>query len=467
MTTLLIDSEWCAGAGGTADVVNPYDGTVAGQVDQGSADQALAAAAAAKAHQSDLTAYDRAEILAATAARIEAEAEDFVTSICRESGLTVKDGRKEVGRAVGLLRFCAEEAKRITGESMLTDVNEARLRNFAATLREPIGLVCAITPFNRPLNQVVVKLAPAIAANCSIVLKPSEKTPLTGIKFVQTLIDCGLPPAMIGVVTGDPREIGDALVSSADVDMITFTGSSAVGEHIARTCGMIRTAFELGDAGALIVLEDADLAAAAKAAAAGAYSTAGQSCRGVKRILVAEQVGDAFVDLLKTETEKLVVGDPMDPATDIGALISEQAAIAVERRVDDAVAAGAELVHGGQRDGAQYWPTVIDRVDRADPLVAEETFGPCAPIIRITDMDDAIDCTNGTAFGLQTGVFTRDIGRAMQAARALKVGAVIINGGPQFESPNIPFGGVKKSGLGREGVKYAIQEMTVVKTIVF
>ena len=246
-----------------------------GRVDQASADQALAAAGAAKAHRSDLTAFDRAEILAATAARVEAEADDFVASICRESGLTVKDGRKEVGRAVGLLRFCAEEAKRITGESMLTDVNDARLRNFAATIREPIGLVCAITPFNRPLNQVVVKLAPAIAANCSIVLKPSEKTPLTGVRFVRALIDCGLPAAMIGVVTGDPREIGDALVSSNDIDMITFTGSSAVGEHIAHTCGMIRTAFELGDAGALIVLEDADLEAAAKAAAAGAYGTAG------------------------------------------------------------------------------------------------------------------------------------------------------------------------------------------------
>jgi acyl-CoA reductase-like NAD-dependent aldehyde dehydrogenase len=463
--SLLIGGRWYASAR-VSDIRSPWDGKVAGVVACATAAQALEATRLAKGYRCTLSAFERSTVLALTADRIATQAEEFARSIVAESGLALKEARREVVRAITQLRVCAEEAKRITGECMETDVTSTNGRNIAFTLREPVGMVLAITPFNRPLNQVVVKLGPAIAAGCSVVLKPSEKTPLTAIKFVRTLIDCGLPAEMVAVVTGDPSEIGDALTGSPDVDMVTFTGSAMVGEHIARRVGMIRTAFELGDSGALIVMEDADLAAAAKAAGPGAFATSGQSCRGVKRLLVHESVADTFAAMLAKEAGKLKVGDPWDPATDMGTLISEAAAVEVEDRVAAAVATGAKVLAGHRRQSAQYWPTVIDHVDHATALVQSETFGPCAPVVRITNFDHAMESANATAFGLQTGIFTRDIGRAMTAIRTLRTGAVIVNGGPQFEAPNIPFGGVKKSGLGREGVKYAIQEMTIVKTVV-
>lgn len=453
--------------GRKAPVINPYTGETVGSICLATRQEILAAAESAKAYHSNLSAYDRYRILGDTAREIEADAAAFALSICRESGMCLKDATKEVKRAVTLLIVCAEEAKRITGESIPTDITDSGQDNLAVTIREPIGLVCAITPFNRPLNQVVVKLGPAIAANNSIILKPSEKTPLTAIKFVETLVRNGLPPEMVTVVTGDPNEIGDALVSCPYIDMITFTGSAAVGGRIAKAAGMIRMAFELGDSGALIVMEDADLDKAVKVAVAGAYSTAGQSCRGIKRLLVHETVADEFVERLKVESAKVKCGDPMDPETDMGVLINEESAVLVEMRIRDAVAKGAKLVYGGLRKGAGIMPAVLSNVPRDVDLVKKETFGPCAPVIRIKDIHDAVEYANDTEYGLQAGIFTRDIDKALYAAKRLNVGAVIINNGPQFESPNIPFGGVKKSGLGREGVKYAIHEMTTVKTIVF
>jgi acyl-CoA reductase-like NAD-dependent aldehyde dehydrogenase len=372
-----------------------------------------------------------------------------------------------VRRAVILLRVCAEEAKRTSGEAIPTDVTADRKRNLAVTVRVPIGLVCAITPFNRPLNQVVVKLAPAIAANNSVVLKPSEKTPLSAVKFVRCLIANGLPPKMVSVLTGDPVEVGETLVTCPDVDMVTFTGSRAVGERIAKSAGMIRMTFELGDSGALIVLDDADVELAAQIGAKGAFATAGQSCRGVKRFLVQEGVADHFAELLVEEAEKLKFGDPYSASSDIGCLIDEAAAREVADRVNDATASGAKLLYGPPRRGAVLGPQVLDFVSKDSTLVREETFGPCAPIVRIRDLDEAIAWINSGEYGLQTGVFTSNIHHAFKAARELKSGAVIINDGPQFESPFIPFGGVKKSGLGREGVRFAIEEMTTVKTIVF
>ncbi len=379
----------------------------------------------------------------------------------------MKEARKEVRRAVTLLRVCAEEAKRISGEAIPTDVTADRKRNLAVTVRVPIGLVCAITPFNRPLNQVVVKLAPAIAANNSVILKPSEKTPLSAVRFVRCLIANGLPARMVSMVTGDPREVGEALVTCPDVDMITFTGSCAVGERIAKSAGMIRMTFELGDTGTLIVLDDADLELAADVAAKGAFATAGQSCRGVKRLLVQDGVADRFATLLVEEARKLKFGDPRSTQNDIGCLIDEAAAQAVEERVNGSIELGAKLLYGRPRDGAVLGPQVLDFVPKDSALVCAETFGPCAPIVRVKDLDEAVECVNGGAYGLQTGVFTANIHQAFKAAQTIKSGAVIINDGPQFESPFIPFGGVRRSGVGREGARFAIEEMTTVKTIVF
>lgn len=463
---MLIKEKWIA-SNPKSSIRNPYTGEVVGTISMATKEQVLEAAKCAKEYRSKLSAYERYNILMRTAEEIAKNSRDYISSISGESGMCIKDAAKEVKRAVALLKVCAEEAKRITGESIFTDISESAKRNLAVTVREPIGLVCAITPFNRPLNQVVVKLGPAIAANNSIILKPSEKTPLTAFKFVRALINNGLPARMIAVVTGHPHEIGDALVTSPYIDMITFTGSKAVGEHIAKTAGMIKTTFELGDSGALIVMEDADLKKAITAAVRGAYSNAGQSCRGVKRILVHKSVEAAFVEGLKEETAKLKVGDPRLEETDIGTLINEEAAIRVEQRINDAVSKGSRLVFGGKRNKAQVTPTVLADVPRDSDIVTKETFGPCAPVIAIDDIEDAVNYVNSIEYGLQTGIFTKDLEKAFYAARNLKVGAVIINNGPQFASPAIPFGGVKKSGLGREGVRYAISEMTTVKTIVF
>lgn len=462
---LLINGEWLETEKKIA-VRNPFSGEVVGYASQASRAQTLTAARHAKAYESTLTAFDRSEILSNTAAQIERD-EEFVDQIVAECGTCVQEARKEVRRAVTLLRVCAEEAKRISGEAIPTDVTVDRKRNLAVTIRVPIGLVCAITPFNRPLNQVVVKLAPAIAANNSVVLKPSEKAPLSAVKFVQCLIANGLPARMVSVVTGDPKEVGETLVTCPDVDMVTFTGSRAVGERIAKIAGMIRMTLELGDSGALIVLNDADVELAAQIGAAGAFATAGQSCRGVKRFLVQESVADRFAGFLVEQAEKLKFGDPYSAQSDIGCLIDEAAARDVEDRVNDATARGAKLLYGPPRQGAVLGPQVLDFVSKDSTLVREETFGPCAPIVRIKDLDEAIAWINSGEYGLQTGVFTSNIRLAFKAARELKSGAVIINDGPQFESPFIPFGGVKKSGLGREGARFAIEEMTTVKTIVF
>lgn len=462
---MLINEKWIE-TDRKLSIKNPYNGEVVGAVSLATKEQVLEAARYVKEYRSELSAYDRYEILMKTAAEVERNSVEYIASISGESGMCVKDAKKEVTRATGLLRVCAEEAKRITGESIFTDTTVSAKSNLAVTIREPIGLVCAITPFNRPLNQVVVKLGPAIAANNRVILKPSEKTPLTALKFVRSLINNGLPPRMISVVTGHPIDIGDALVTSPYIDMITFTGSKVVGEHIAKIAGMVKTTFELGDNGALIVMEDADLAKAIKASVEGAYGNAGQSCRGVKRILVHKKVQEAFVEGLKVETAKLKVGDPRSEDTDIGTLISEDAAKLVEKRINDAVREGATIVYGGKRNRAQLAPTVLTNVKRDSAIVKEETFGPCAPVVTINNIEDAIDYTNSTEYGLQTGVFTKDLEKALYAAKKLKVGAVIVNNGPQYDSPYIPFGGVKKSGIGREGIKYAIAEMTTVKTIV-
>jgi len=463
---LLIDGEWIETEQKIV-VRNPFDNEIVGYASRATREQTLSAARHAKAYVSTLTAYDRSEILLGTAAQIEREEDEFAAQIVAECGTCVTEARKEVRRAVTLLRVCAEEAKRITGEAIPTDVTAERKRNLAVTLRVPIGLVCAITPFNRPLNQVVVKLAPAIAANNSVILKPSEKTPLSAVKFVRCLIANGLPAKMVSVVTGDPGEVGEALVTAPEVDMITFTGSRAVGERIAKGAGMIRTAFELGDSGALIVLDDADLELAAGVAAKGAFATAGQSCRGVKRLLVHQGVADRFAALLVEEAKKLTFGDPASARNDLGCMIDEAAAQAVEKRVSEAVGSGSKLLYGPARVGAVLGPQVLDFVAKDSPLVTEETFGPCAPIVRIGDLDEAVAYLNDGEYGLQTGVFTADLRLAFQAAREIRSGAVIVNDGPQFESPFIPFGGVKKSGLGREGARFAIEEMTTIKTIVF
>jgi putative phosphonoacetaldehyde dehydrogenase len=445
-------------------VHHPFTGREVGSVSRDRREDVAEALAILSTYDRRLTGEQRAAILHAAAAALVGQSEDFALSITGESGLCLKDSRKEVERAAENLRVAAEEAKRIHGEALqITAGGETRM---AATILEPVGVVCAITPFNRPLNQVVVKVAPAIAANDAIVVKPSEKTPLTALRFAALLVASGLPPEMIAVVTGDPAPLGEALLASPEVAMVTFTGGVETGERIARAAGLKKLLLELGGNDPLIVLGDADLPQAARLAARGALATAGQSCRGIKRILVEEHVADAFVPLLVAEVRQWRAGDPYDPTVDMGTLISEEAARTVERRCAQAVRDGAVLLHGGERRGALLTPAVLDHVPPTTELVVRETFGPVAPVIRVADVDAALAVANGTDYGLQAGVVTRSCDSFLRLAKGLRVGAVNLMDGPGFDSPHIPFGGVKKSGIGREGMRWAIREMTTVKTVV-
>jgi putative phosphonoacetaldehyde dehydrogenase len=446
------------------EIRNPYTGQLVGSVSCDSAADTEEAVEAARGYDQSAPADERSRILRSAAQDLLESRDELSLLITSESGLCVKDSRREVERAYGNLIVASEEATRMTGEAL--PIQAGGQGKLAFTLREPIGVVAAITPFNRPLNQVAVKVAPAIAANNAVVVKPSEKTPLSALRFAEILLRNGLPERMIAVVTGDPSEVGEALISSPLVDMVTFTGSVATGEAIARKVGMKKLTLELGGNDPLIVLRDADLALAARLAAAGAYGNSGQSCRGVKRILVVEEVADDFVALLLEETRRKRCGDPFDPETDVGTVISQAAAQQIEERCGLAVRDGARLRCGGTADGALFLPAVLDQVPPTTDLVRHETFGPVAPVIRVKDVEEAIDVANGTIYGLQAGVVTRDLELFLHIARRLRVGGVNLLEGPNFDSPSIPFGGVKKSGIGREGIRYAMAEMTTVKTVV-
>ncbi|HYN96779.1 MAG TPA: aldehyde dehydrogenase family protein [Pilimelia sp.] len=442
-------------------VRDPWTGETVGLVPRDGAAEVAAAVAATAGRRRTLQPAQRAAILAGAAAALHARAAEFADLITSESGVCRRETAREVARATANLRVAAVEAERLRGESIPIPDQ----RRLAITVPEPVGVVAAITPFNRPLNQVVVKLAPAIAAGCPVVLKPSEKTPLTALAFAELLTAAGLPKELLAVLTGEPAVIGPALAGHPEIDMVTFTGSVRTGRAVAAAAAGKRLLLELGGNDPLIVLPDADLERAARLAADGAFATAGQSCRGVKRIIVFAQVADAFVELLGTAARAKRCGDPRHPDTDVGPLIDEAAARVVERRVAGAVADGARLLTGGQRDGALVVPTVLDHVPHLAELVREETFGPVAPVLRVRDLDQAVEAANGTAYGLQAGVVTGDSDAFWRLADRLRVGAVNLDEGPQFDSPHIPFGGVKSSGVGREGIRYSIKEMSTTKTI--
>ncbi len=446
------------------DVTNPYTGEVVGSVPRLRHADVDGILASLKPAGETLTAARRGAVLRAAASLLRYRRDEFATLITREAGICIKESASEVDRACTNLTVAAEESERIFGEALPVNIrDEPRL---AVTLREPVGRVAAVTPYNRPLNQVVVKVAPAIAAGNAVVVKPSEKAPLTCLKLQKLLRECGLPDAAFEVVTGDPDVAGVALASSPLIDMLTFTGGNTAGERVARLAAGKKLALELGGNDPLIVLDDGDVFRAAQLVADQAFATAGQSCRGIKRVIVADRVADEFVNLLADRAASKRWGDPFDPATDVGPLIDAVAAERVEARVVAACDAGARLIVGGERDGALLAPVVLDEVSPHVELVIRETFGPVAPVIRVRDDQEAVAVANSTAYGLQAGVVTRDFERFMRIAGALRVGGVALMDGPSFDSPHIPFGGVKSSGHGREGIRYAINEMTVIKTLV-
>lgn len=450
----------------TFEVRNPYDRSLVATVPKASVAQVSAAIEAMAKQRFALSRHERSEILTTTARLLDERKDTMSDLITLESGLAKKDTLYEVGRAADVFKLAGHLALDDDGEAFACDLTPHGKKRRIFTLRQPLaGVISAITPFNHPLNQVAHKIAPAIATNNRMVLKPSEKTPLSALLLGEVLAEAGLPAGMLSIVTGDPREIGDVLITHDKIDLVTFTGGVAVGKAIACKAGYKRLVLELGGNDPLIVMEDADLAAAAALAAQGSYKNSGQRCTAVKRILVHDQVADAFTALLVEQTLALKFGDPMDPTTDMGTVIDEQAAKTCEERVNDALGRGARLRCGHVRRGALYAPTVVDNVDPTTTLVAQETFGPVSPILRFRSIDEAIALSNMTPYGLSSGVCTQRIDYAMRFVSELEVGTVNIGEVPGYRTEMSPFGGIKDSGLGyKEGVREAMRAFTNLKT---
>lgn len=447
------------------EVLNPYTEELVGTVPRADIEDVRRAFGVAAQYQATLTRNERAEILRKTADILVARKEAISDLITAESGLCKKDTLYEVGRAYDVFLLSAQLTVLDDSQTFSCDITPHGKRRRIHTLREPLKAISAITPFNHPLNQVAHKVAPSIATNNKMVLKPSEKTPLTALLLADILYEAGLPPAMFQVVTGDPREIADELIANENVELVTFTGGVSAGKYIAEHLGYRRCVLELGGNDPLIVMEDADIEEAATLAASGSYKNSGQRCTAVKRILVHEDVADGFTALLAEKTRAVKYGDPMDLKTDMGTVIDEPAAIRIERRVDDAVAKGAKLLCGHKRQGALYAPTVVDDVPPDCELVREETFGPVSPILRFRDIDEAITLSNSTAYGLSSGVCTNRLDYITRFVRDLKVGTVNVREVPGYRIEMSPFGGVKDSGLGyKEGVLEAMKSFTNVKT---
>jgi putative phosphonoacetaldehyde dehydrogenase len=448
------------------EVINPYSGAVAGTVSRTSVDAVRRAISTARSFGSSLSRYDRYRICYRAAEAIRARTEEIANLITAESGLCKKDSIYEVGRACDVFLFAGNAALEDDGQIFSCDLTAHGKRRKVYTLREPLqGVITAITPFNHPLNQVAHKVAPSIATNNRMVLKPSEKTPLTALRLAELLYECGLPPEMFCVVTGDPKEIADELLTNADVDLVTFTGGVAVGKYIAAKAVYKRQILELGGNDPIIVMEDADIEEAATLAAAGSYKNSGQRCTAIKRMLVQESVANQFVELLLEKTRAIKYGDPMDPATDMGTVIDEAAARSFEDKVNDAVARGAKLLYGNVRRGALYSPTVVDQVTPEMTLVKTETFGPVSPVIRFKTIEEAIRISNSTDYGLSSAVCTNRLDYITRFVTGLNVGSVNVREVPGYRLELTPFGGIKDSGLGiKEGVQESLKNFTNLKT---
>lgn len=451
---------------GRIEVRFPYTGELVATVPKATLEDVRSAFRIAREYRSPLTRYDRYKILMRAGEIIAGRIPEIARIITLESGLCMKDSTYEVGRASDVLLFAANQALVDDGQVFSCDLTHHGKSRKVYTLREPLlGAISAITPFNHPLNQVIHKVAPAVATNNRIVVKPSEKTPLAAYVLADVLYEAGLPPEMLSVLTGDPREIADELLTNPDVDLVTFTGGVPIGKYIAAKAVYKRQVLELGGNDPIIVMEDADVEEAATLAAAGSYKNSGQRCTAVKRMLVHERVADEFVEKLVAKTRAVKYGNPLDPGVDMGTVIDEPAARDFEERVNDAIAQGAKLLVGNERRGALYSPTVIDRVRPEMNVVRTETFGPVSPVIRFGSIDEAIAMSNGTAYGLSSAICTNRLDYITRFVRELNVGSVNVREVPGYRLELTPFGGIKDSGLGyKEGVLEAMKSFTNTKT---
>jgi acyl-CoA reductase-like NAD-dependent aldehyde dehydrogenase len=463
---LLIDGEW-VDTGEWVDVKSPYSGEPVGRVAKAGADDARRAIDAAEtAMREPLPAHKRAEILVRVAGYLGKRHDEVARTISDEAGKPMKAARVEARRAMSTYTFAAVEARKLAGEVVPMDASQAGEGKLAFTLRPPIGVVGAISPFNFPLNLVAHKLAPALAAGCAVVLKPASQTPLSALLLAELETEAGLPPGWVNVLVGPASEIGDVLVEDERVKAITFTGSGPVGWKIAERAPRKRVNLELGNATPVIVTADADIELAAKAMATNAFSFAGQSCISVQRIYVEAPAYDHFVELFVPRVDELKLGDPADEETDVGPVIDEDARERILSWIEEARAGGARVLTGGDTDGELIRPTVLADAAPELQVSCEEVFGPVCTVNSVGSVDEAIELANGTRYGLQAGIFTADIKTALRAAQELEFGGVTINEAPTFRADQMPYGGVKDSGNTREGPAYAVRALTEERLVV-
>jgi acyl-CoA reductase-like NAD-dependent aldehyde dehydrogenase len=463
---LFVGGEWLE-TGDWIEVRSPYSGEVVGRVAKGGAEETRHAIdAAEQALESPLPAHKRAEILVKVVAGIARRHEEIARQISDEAGKPLKAARVEASRAMSTYTFAAVEARKLAGEMVPMDAAQAGEGKLAFTLRRPIGVVGAISPFNFPLNLVAHKLAPALAAGCPVVLKPATQTPLSALLLAELEDEAGLPPGWLSVVVGPSAEIGDVLVEDERVKAITFTGSGAVGWGLKERAAKKKVNLELGNATPVIVTADADVQAAAAAMAANAFSFAGQSCISVQRVYVERPAYDRFVEGFLPKVQALKLGDPADEETDVGPVIDEDARERILEWIAEARDRGAEILAGGEEQDGLIQPTVIANASPELKVSCEEVFGPVVTLNPVDSLDEAIELANSTRYGLQAGIFTSRLDTAMRAGQELEFGGVIVNEAPTFRADQMPYGGVKDSGNTREGPAYAVRELTEERLVV-
>ncbi len=452
------------------DVVNPYDNEVIDTVPRGSVQDVEAAVASAErgaAAMAKLAGYQRFEILRRASDLMAERAEDFARTITLEEGKVIAEGRGEVDRAYQTMSLSGEEAKRLYGETIPLDGAPTWTGQLGFTLRVPCGVVAAISPFNFPLNLVCHKVGPALAAGNSVIIKPASDTPLSALKLTEVLLEAGVPPEAIQCITGPGGAIGDALVADPRVRKITFTGSKEVGEHICKTAGLKKITMELGSNSPLIVMPDADIERVVAGTVSSGFSNAGQVCISAQRIITSREVYADFLGVLTEGVEAIGTGDPLDGTVKMGPMVRAQDAVRVNKWVNEAMGAGARTLTGGDYEGAMHAPTVVADVDPSMRISREELFGPAVAVTPFSDIDEAISMANDSNYGLSAAIFTQNIDWAMKFAREVHSGNLMINSGPQWRADLMPYGGLKDSGMGKEGPKYAVQEMTELKMVIY
>jgi len=470
---MLINGKWQGVAEGRSgatiiEVRAPYDGRLIGVIPEAGIEDVSAAAAAAETafRNARLSPHERYEILANTSHLLNTQGEEIARILAEEAGKPIRDARIEVSRAAQTFLISAEEAKRIHGDGIPVEASRGSENRMAFTIRVPVGPVCAISPFNFPLNLVAHKVGPAIAAGNTVVLKPSSLTPFSAIRLGEAMIKAGLPPGHLNILFGPGKTVGEQLLTDPRFALYTFTGSPSVGRHLRESIGLRRAILELGSNSATLVHRDADIPKAAQACARAGFAYAGQVCISLQRVLLHREIAANFLSLFVPAVEKLRLGNPIDEETDVGPMITEEAAIRAEEWINEAISKGAKPLTGGWRKGTMMAPTVLTHVDQGMKVVCHEVFAPVVTVQEYDTIEEAIGMVNDSEYGLQAGIFTSDITTAFKVAREAQVGGVMVNDTSMYRADLMPYGGVKSSGIGREGPRYAIEEMTDLKTIV-